>query len=83
MTKSILTITTKTQLATGSQVGLASGIAPHPSASCPSKAPPATSARPSTASTLYVVVSLALVIVFVGTVFWAAMVNAVGPPFSP
>ena len=83
---STLTSTTKAHPAKHTEapsVRLTNGIAAAPESSGRPKTSPATSAPPSTASTLYVVVAMAVVIILAGTVFWAAMVNTVGPPFSP
>ncbi len=83
---STLTSTTKAHAARDTEappVKLTNGIAGEPESGRRPETAPATSAPPSTASTLYVVVVLAVVIIFVGTMFWAAMVNTVGPPFSP
>jgi|HubBroStandDraft_5_1064220.scaffolds.fasta_scaffold323739_1 hypothetical protein len=40
-------------------------------------------APPSRASTLYVVAVTAVTAILFGLILWAALVNAVGPPFSP
>jgi hypothetical protein len=42
-----------------------------------------TKAPPNKASTLYVVAMTAVTGVFFGLILWAALVNGVGPPFSP
>jgi hypothetical protein len=47
------------------------------------KAPTKTQAPPSTPDKLYVVAVAALTAIFCGLALWAALVNTVGPPFSP